>query len=123
MVLTAGTFLNGLMHIGRVKIGGGRISEPASYGLTEQLKALGFEVGRMKTGTPVRIDGRTIHFEKSIRQDGDTDFHKFSYLPSVERKLKQRPCWIIYTNPEANHDQFSTFCCLIFSIASTSGSR
>ena len=102
VVLTAGTFLNGLMHIGRVKIGGGRISEPASYGLTEQLKALGFEVGRMKTGTPVRIDGRTIHFEKSIRQDGDTDFHKFSYLPSVERKLKQRPCWIIYTNPEVH---------------------
>ncbi len=102
VVLTAGTFLNGLMHIGRVKIGGGRISEPASYGLTEQLKSLGFTVGRMKTGTPVRIDGRTIHFEKSIRQDGDTDFHKFSYLPSVERKLKQRPCWIIYTNPEVH---------------------
>ncbi len=102
VVLTAGTFLNGLMHIGRVKIGGGRISEQASYGLTEQLKSLGFTVGRMKTGTPVRIDGRTIHFEKSIRQDGDTDFHKFSYLPSVERKLKQRPCWIIYTNPEVH---------------------
>ncbi len=102
VVLTAGTFLNGLMHIGRVKIGGGRISEPASYGLTEQLKSLGFSVGRMKTGTPVRIDGRTIHFEKSIRQDGDTDFHKFSYLPSVKRQLKQRPCWIIYTNPEVH---------------------
>lgn len=103
VVLTAGTFLNGLMHIGRVKIGGGRISEPASHGISEQLRDLGFEVGRMKTGTPVRIDGRTIHFDKAIRQDGDTDFHKFSYLPDVKRTLKQRPCWIIYTNAEV-HD-------------------
>ena len=102
IVLTAGTFLNGLMHIGRVKIGGGRISEPASHGISEQLLDLGFTVGRMKTGTPVRIDGRTIDFSKSIRQDGDTDFHKFSYLPSVKRTLKQRPCWIIYTNPEVH---------------------
>lgn len=103
VVLTAGTFLNGLMHIGRVKIGGGRISEPASHGISEQLRDLGFEVGRMKTGTPVRIDGRTIHFDKAIRQDGDADFHKFSYLPDVKRTLKQRPCWIIYTNTEV-HD-------------------
>lgn len=103
VVLTAGTFLNGLMHIGRVKIGGGRISEPASHGISEQLRDLGFEVGRMKTGTPVRIDGRTIHFDKAIRQDGDTDFHKFSYLPDVKRTLKQRPCWIIYTNTDV-HD-------------------
>lgn len=103
VVLTAGTFLNGLMHIGRVKIGGGRISEPASHGISEQLRDLGFEVGRMKTGTPVRIDGRTIHFDKAIRQDGDTDFHKFSYLPDVKRTLKQRPCWIIYTNTEVHN--------------------
>lgn len=103
VVLTAGTFLNGLMHIGRVQLHGGRISEPASYGLTEQLKDLGFATDRMKTGTPVRIDGRTIKFEKAIRQDGDNDFHKFSYLPDVKRTLRQRPCWIIYTSPEV-HD-------------------
>ena len=103
VVLTAGTFLNGLMHIGRVQLHGGRISEPASCGLTEQLKDLGFATDRMKTGTPVRIDGRTIKFEKAIRQDGDNDFHKFSYLPDVKRTLRQRPCWIIYTSPEV-HD-------------------
>lgn len=103
VVLTAGTFLNGLMHIGRVQLHGGRISEPASYGLTEQLKDLGFATDRMKTGTPVRIDGRTIKFEKAIRQDGDNDSHKFSYLPDVKRALRQRPCWIIYTSPEV-HD-------------------
>ena len=103
VVLTAGTFLNGLMHIGRVQLYGGRISEPASYGLTEQLKDLGFATDRMKTGTPVRIDGRTIKFEKAIRQDGENDFHKFSYLPDVKRTLRQRPCWIIYTSPEV-HD-------------------
>ncbi|MGM9856237.1 MAG: tRNA uridine-5-carboxymethylaminomethyl(34) synthesis enzyme MnmG [Candidatus Limisoma sp.] len=103
VVLTAGTFLNGLMHIGRVQIGGGRVSEPASYGISEQLRDLGFKVDRMKTGTPVRIDGRTIDFAKSIRQDGEDDFHKFSYLPSVCRTLKQRPCWIVYTNEEV-HD-------------------
>ncbi len=103
VVLTAGTFLNGLMHVGRVQLRGGRISEPASHGLTEQLKDLGFTVGRMKTGTPVRIDGRTVKFELSTRQDGDADFHKFSYLPQVKRRLKQLPCWIVYTNPEV-HD-------------------
>lgn len=103
VVLTAGTFLNGLMHIGRVQLHGGRISEPASYGLTEQLKDLGFATDRMKTGTPVRIDGRTIKFEKAIRQEGESDFHKFSYLPDVKRTLRQRPCWIIYTSPEV-HD-------------------
>lgn len=103
VVLTAGTFLDGLMHIGRVKIGGGRISEPASHGISGQLRRLGFEVGRMKTGTPVRIDGRTVHFDKAVRQDGDSDFHKFSYLPDVKRRLKQRPCWIVYTNTEV-HD-------------------
>ena len=104
VVLTAGTFLNGLMHVGRVQTRGGRISEPASYGLSEQLKSLGFEVGRMKTGTPVRIDRRSVDFSLTTRQEGECDFHKFSYLPSVKRSLKQKDCWILYTNPEV-HDE------------------
>ncbi|MEG2243242.1 MAG: tRNA uridine-5-carboxymethylaminomethyl(34) synthesis enzyme MnmG [Muribaculaceae bacterium] len=103
VVLTAGTFLNGLMHVGRVKLPGGRISEPAAYGLTEQLKEIGFTTDRMKTGTPVRIDGRSVNFEHAVRQDGEDDFHKFSYLPISKRKLKQRPCWTLYTN-ESVHD-------------------
>lgn len=103
VVLTAGTFLNGLMHIGRVQMRGGRISEPASYGITEQLKELGFTTDRMKTGTPVRLDARTIDFSKATIQEGEDDFHGFSFLPSVHRRLKQRPCWIIYTNSEV-HD-------------------
>ena len=103
VVLTAGTFLNGLMHIGRVQIGGGRVSEPASHGITEQLKAMGFTTDRMKTGTPVRLDARTIDFTKATIQHGDDDFHGFSYLPGVKRVLKQRPCWIISTNREV-HD-------------------
>lgn len=102
VVLTAGTFLNGLMHIGPVQIHGGRVSEPASYGLTEQLKGIGFETDRMKTGTPVRIDARSIDFSKTAIQEGDNDFHKFSYMPQVKRKLKQRPCWIVYTNSEVH---------------------
>ena len=102
VVLTAGTFLNGLMHIGRVMIPGGRISEPASHGLTEQLRQLGFETARMKTGTPVRIDARSIHFEDTEIQEGDNDFHKFSFMPGVKRSLRQRPCWILYTNPEVH---------------------
>lgn len=102
VVLTNGTFLNGLMHIGRVQIPGGRISEPASYGLTERLVSLGFEAGRMKTGTPVRIDGRTVDFSVCKVQSGDSDFHHFSYLPSVHRELKQLDCYITYTNPETH---------------------
>ena len=98
VVLTNGTFLNGLMHIGRVMFPGGRISEPSSHGLTEQLKELGFVADRMKTGTPMRLDGRTIDFSKTIPQDGDTDFHHFSYLPGVRSQLKQRQCYIAYTN-------------------------
>ena len=98
VVLTAGTFLSGLMHIGRVKIQGGRISEPASYGITEQLRDAGFTVGRMKTGTPVRIDSRSIDFSQAVVQEGVNDFHKFSYLPNVKRTLVQRPCWMVYTN-------------------------
>ncbi len=103
VVFTAGTFLNGLMHFGPIKIEGGRISEDASKGLTEQLAALGFRTDRMKTGTPARIDGRTIDFTLAERQDGDNDdFEKFSFLPDVKRTLKPRPCWIVHTNPEAH---------------------
>lgn len=102
VVLTAGTFLNGLMHIGPVKMQGGRISEPASHGITEQLRELGFATDRMKTGTPVRIDGRTINYSLTSEQQGDDDFHKFSFLPDVERKLKQRSCYIVYTNEDVH---------------------
>lgn len=103
VVLTTGTFMNGLMHIGRTKLRGGRISEPASYGITEQLVELGFTAGRMKTGTPVRIDGRSIHFDEAAEQQGDNDFHKFSFLDFKPRPLKQRSCWTIYTNEQV-HD-------------------
>lgn len=103
VVLTAGTFLNGLMHIGRVKHQGGRVSEPASTGLTEQLRGLGFRTERMKTGTPVRIDGRSVDWTKTVAQSGENDFHKFSYLHGVHRELRQRECYILYTN-SATHD-------------------
>ena len=102
VVLTNGTFLNGLMHCGKTQIAGGRTSEPASYGITEQLVALGFKADRMKTGTPARIDARSIHFEELVRQDGDNDWHQFSYLDTVHRELKQMPCWITYTNPNTH---------------------
>lgn len=103
VILTVGTFLNGLMHIGRTQIRGGRISEPASYGITEQLVGLGFEKDRMKTGTPVRIDGRSVDFSMMEEQKGETDFHKFSYLDFSPRPLKQLSCWTLYTN-EACHE-------------------
>ncbi len=103
VILTNGTFLNGLMHCGKTQIAGGRISEPSSYGLTEQLSALGFRTDRMKTGTPARIDARSIHFDELLRQDGDQDWHQFSYLNGIQRGLKQMPCWITYTN-NATHD-------------------
>ena len=102
VVLTAGTFLNGLMHIGPVQIEGGRVAEPSAYGITEQLKSLGISTDRMKTGTPVRIDGRSVDWSKTILQEGDSDFHKFSYLPDVERVLEQRPCHTVYTNTETH---------------------
>ncbi|MCM1066172.1 MAG: tRNA uridine-5-carboxymethylaminomethyl(34) synthesis enzyme MnmG [Muribaculaceae bacterium] len=102
VVLTNGTFLNGLMHIGRVQFEGGRISEPASHGITEQLRELGFATDRMKTGTPARIDGRTIDFSKATAQPGDPVKHLFSYLPGVHSQLRQRDCYIVYTNPEAH---------------------
>ena len=101
-VITAGTFLSGLMHCGRQQIKGGRLSEPASYGISEQLIEKGINVGRMKTGTPVRIDGRTINFDVLAPQDGDNDFHKFSYLDFKPRPLKQRPCFITYTNEQTH---------------------
>ena len=103
VILTAGTFMNGLMHIGRTQIQGGRISEPASFGITEQLSQMGIVVGRMKTGTPVRIDGRSIDFSKTIKQEGENDFHKFSYLDFIPRPLQQQPCWMVHTNEEV-HD-------------------
>lgn len=103
VVLTNGTFLNGLIHIGSVQIGGGRMSEPASFGMTEQLQAIGFKTDRMKTGTPVRIDGRSVDFSLLEEQKGDDDFHKFSYLDNIQRELTQRSCWITYTS-EAVHN-------------------
>ena len=102
VVLTAGTFLNGLMHTGRVQLPGGRVAEPASHGITEQLRDMGFATDRMKTGTPVRIDGRSVKWELTNLQEGEDDFHKFSYLPGVKRKLRQRPCHTVYTNPETH---------------------
>ncbi len=107
VVLTNGTFLNGLMHCGKTQIPGGRTSEPASHGLTEQLVSLGFRSDRMKTGTPARLDARSIHFKELTRQDGDTDWHQFSYLNTVHRELKQMPCWITYTNP-STHEALRT---------------
>ncbi len=104
VILTNGTFLNGLMHVGRSQIRGGRTAEPASFGLSEQLKGLGFAVDRMKTGTPMRIDGRSIDFGKMAEQVGENDFHKFSYLEDVHRELKQMSCWITYTN-ERTHEE------------------
>ncbi len=103
VVLTNGTFLNGLMHIGRTQIEGGRVAEPASHGLTEQLLSLGFHPDRMKTGTPVRIDGRSVDWSLTTRQDGDDDPDLgFSYDPDVRRVLKQRPCYILYTNEQTH---------------------
>jgi len=101
IVLTAGTFLNGLMHIGRVTMPGGRISEPASYLLTESITRHGIRTGRMKTGTPVRIDKRSVHFEDMERQDGENDFHRFSFM-GQERQLKQMCCWTTYTNEKVH---------------------
>lgn len=108
VILTTGTFLNGLMHVGETHWAGGRLSEPASTGITEQLRGLGFESGRMKTGTPVRIFGKSVDFRQCTEQKGDDevgesgevirDFHKFSYLPQVQRTLPPRSCYILHTN-------------------------
>ena len=103
VIITAGTFLNGLMHIGRTKIPGGRCAELPSLHLSESIAACGITVGRMKTGTPVRIDGRSVDFSLMQQQDGESDFHKFSYM-GEPRQLPQLPCWITYTNEQV-HDR------------------
>ncbi len=112
VILTAGTFLNGLMHFGSKQMAGGRVAEEASYGISEQLGKLGHTVARMKTGTPMRIAGKSIDFSKTIPQSGEDiilddgavkrDFHKFSFLPYVHRELKPRDCFIVHTNVEAH---------------------
>ncbi|MEG1642949.1 MAG: tRNA uridine-5-carboxymethylaminomethyl(34) synthesis enzyme MnmG [Bacteroidales bacterium] len=102
VVITSGTFLNGLIHVGRTQLAGGRMSEPASYGITEQLRCEGIATGRMKTGTPVRIDGRSIDFSLCTEQSGEEDFHKFSFLDFKPESLKQRSCWSIYTNGQVH---------------------
>ncbi|MCL1937822.1 MAG: tRNA uridine-5-carboxymethylaminomethyl(34) synthesis enzyme MnmG [Candidatus Azobacteroides sp.] len=102
VVLTTGTFLNGLLHIGRTQISGGRMAEPASFDLTGQLVECGFEANRMKTGTPVRIDGRSVDFSLTEEQKGDSGLAKFSYLDYAPRPLRQLSCWTLYTN-EAVH--------------------
>jgi tRNA uridine 5-carboxymethylaminomethyl modification enzyme len=101
VILTAGTFLNGLMHIGKTQLEGGRCAEPASKELTESIAKHGIKYGRMKTGTPVRIDGRTVHFEDMEEQPGDVVCQNFSYTNTTQ-SLPQLPCWITYTNPEVH---------------------
>jgi tRNA uridine 5-carboxymethylaminomethyl modification enzyme len=103
VIITAGTFLNGLIHIGDKSFGGGRAGEGASTGITEQLVAKGFESGRMKTGTPPRVDGRSLDYSKMTEQPGDEITEKFSYLPSTNALTKQRSCYLTYTNPKV-HD-------------------
>ncbi len=101
VIITAGTFLNGLLHIGRKQVAGGRIAEPAVAKLTESITRHGITTARMKTGTPVRIDKRSVHFEDLEVQDGEHDFHQFSFI-SKPRPLQQLTCWICYTNPEVH---------------------
>ena len=103
VVITCGTFLDGLMHIGRTKLPGGRCAEPPSLHLTESITRHGITAGRMKTGTPVRINGTSVHFEEMTIQPGETDFHKFSFMGET-RELPQLPCWITYTNSQV-HDR------------------
>ena len=107
VVLTNGTFLNGLMHIGRSQVEGGRIGESASYRLSDQIRNFGFETGRMKTGTPARIDGRTIDFSKCREQKGDDVVGQFSFMPRKSPMLPQLSCWITYTSSEV-HDVLRT---------------
>ena len=102
VIITAGTFLNGLIHIGDKSFGGGRAGEGASTGITEDLVAKGFEAGRMKTGTPPRVDGRSLDYSKMIEQPGDEFTEKFSYLPTTKNLTKQRSCWLTYTNPKVH---------------------
>ena len=102
VILTAGTFLGGLMHFGELQLPGGRISEPATYGITDQLREAGIRTDRMKTGTPPRIDARSLHIEELGIQLGEDDHHKFSFLDTPKSRLKQLPCYTLYTN-EACH--------------------
>ena len=106
VIITCGTFLNGLMHIGRKMVPGGRIAEPAVPHFTESITRHGIRSARMKTGTPVRIDKRSIHFEDMERQDGENGYYKFSYLVEP-RPLQQLPCWVCYTNPEVHQTLLS----------------
>ena len=102
IILTNGTFLNGIIHIGSVQFPGGRLADSTVLRLTEQLNSFGIKSGRMKTGTPVRIDGRSINFKELTEQLGDKDYRKFSYLDNVRRNLKQFSCWTLYTNKECH---------------------
>ena len=101
IIITAGTFLNGLMHVGRTMVEGGRCAEPAVHNFTESITRWGITTARMKTGTPVRIDKRSVHFEDMEEQPGDSDFHQFSYM-GEHRVLKQLPCWTCYTNKKVH---------------------
>jgi tRNA uridine 5-carboxymethylaminomethyl modification enzyme len=102
VIITAGTFLNGLIHIGDKTFGGGRAGESASTGITEDLVLKGFEAGRMKTGTPPRVDGRSLDYSKMLEQPGDENPEKFSYLPTTKSLVKQRSCYLTYTNPKVH---------------------
>lgn len=102
VIVTAGTFLNGLMHVGKTRLPGGRMAEPASYYLTESITRHGITAGRMKTGTPVRIDARSVHFDQMETQAGENDFHKFSFVDTGVRHLKQLSCWTCFTNKEVH---------------------
>ena len=106
VVLTNGTFLNGLIHIGDKQFGGGRAGESASFGITEDLVKVGFESGRMKTGTPPRVDGRSLDYSKMKEQPGDEKPHKFSYLQSIKPLTHQRSCYMTYTSLEV-HDHLT----------------
>lgn len=108
IIITAGTFLNGLMHIGRKMVEGGRCAEPAVHNFTESITRWGITTARMKTGTPVRIDKRSVHFEDMEEQPGDSDFHQFSYM-GEHRVLKQLPCWTCYTNKKVHETLKSGF--------------
>ncbi len=107
VVLTNGTFLNGIIHVGRTNITGGRAGEPASVGLTSNLQSLGFDTGRMKTGTPMRVDGRSVDFSKMTMQNGDTPAGKFSFLNTITPVKEQLPCYTVYTNV-ASHSVIKT---------------
>lgn len=102
VLVTAGTFLNGMMHVGQTRLPGGRMAEPASYFLTGSIAGSGIKFNRMKTGTPVRIDGRSVHYDRMEMQNGENDFHQFSYLDTQVRHLKQLPCWTCFTTSESH---------------------